>query len=737
IPICVLGAGIILLGTGQTLNMLSMFAFLMALGIVVDDAIVVGENIYSHRNMGKDFYTAAVDGTLEVLPSVTTAIFTTIVAFMPFFFVEGVMGKFIAVMPVAIIAMLAISLVEAATALPCHLAESKKRRLVEKKPNALMQLINKASSVCGGGLNWFGDNVYLPCLRFLLTYPLLGVGIGLFLLLSTFSMAKVGLIKIDPFPQTDSNLILAQVAFPDGTPARVTNAATKRIEQAARRVSQRLQNEKDGVEMTEEEMAKALDSRKPKGPVKLTFRQVGTLSDQGAMGATGSGSGSSVGQVFVELKDASIRTLSSTELINLWRKEAGEISGSERVIYDSAALGPGGKPIEFKLLAPSDETEQLIAAVEEAKETLSGYAGAYDVRDDATPGKTEFQIRVKDRAQSMGLSSADLAETIRNSYYGAEVMRLQRGRHEVKLMVRYPEDERTSLAQFNEIRVRGNDGIERPITELAEITVAQAYAEINRLNQQRSITITADLDKTEGNQFEISQSLKDAFASAEWKEKYPDVGVNWEGQSQQTTESLTSLMVGSAAAMVIMYLLLVVEFRSYFQPLLIMAIIPFGAIGAAWGHLLMNLEITLFSFFGLVALTGIVVNDSIVLVDFINARVRGGMDPQEAVLEAGRRRLRPVFLTSLTTIGGLIPMLLETSFQAQFLVPMAASIAFGLALSTLLVLFQVPVFFRIYLIICEWFGFDVTQVGHHGHAEGKEEEEAETEETGTGELVTA
>ena len=235
--------------------------------------------------------------------------------------------------------------------------------------------------------------------------------------------------------------------------------------------------------------------------------------------------------------------------------------------------------------------------------------------------------------------------------------------------------------------------------------MTQAYSEINRLDQQRSITVTADLDATEGNTYQITGSLKEALPDL-FESKYPAVSVSWEGQAQQTSESVNSLLIGSAAAILAMYLLLVVEFRSYIQPLLILAIIPFGVIGATWGHAVMGIEVTLFSFFGLVALTGVVVNDSIVLVDFINARIRGGMDQEQALLEAGRRRLRPVFLTSLTTIGGLAPMLTETSFQAQFLVPMATSIAFGLMLSTLLVLFQVPVFFRIYLIVSEALGFD-------------------------------
>ncbi len=711
IPISVMGAAIILLNTGQTLNMLSMFAFLMALGIVVDDAIVVGENIYAHRGMGKDFVTAAIDGTVEVLPSVFAAVMTTIIAFMPFFFVSGVMGKFIAVMPVAIIAMLTISLIEASTALPCHLSHDPKEKahtVIGKIVSALSlglrpieAIFNKGSTFCGGLMDYFGDRIYMPMLRFLLTFPLLGVGGGLAALFITIAFVKAGYISINPFPKTDSNQILAQVVYPDGTPARVADEATARIERAVRKVSE---------QVYEDAAAKgeAIDAEggATRGPVKLTFRQVGQLTAQGPMRSTNGGNGSNVGQVFVELRDATERNITSSDLINLWRKEAGEFNGAELVRFDSASVGPGGQPIEFKLLAQASDQAELDQAVEAVKDYLGTFTGVYDIRDDATPGKLEFQIRVKDSAQAMGVTSADLAETIRNAYYGAEVMRLQRGRHEVKLMVRYPVDERSSLTQFSEIRVRGSDGVERPITELADPVVVRGYSEINRLDQQRSITITADLDASEANAQQIADTLRNVYFAGDFKEKFPNVSVNWEGQQQQTFESITSLGIGSAMALLAMYILLVVEFRSYFQPLLIMAIIPFGIIGAIWGHAFMDLQVTLFSFFGLVALTGVVVNDSIVLVDFINHRVRAGMDQHEALLEAGRRRLRPVFLTSLTTIGGLVPMLLERSFQAQFLVPMATSIAFGLMLSTILVLFQVPVFFQLYLIVSQWMGVD-------------------------------
>lgn len=711
IPISVLGAGAILLNTGQTLNMLSMFAFLMALGIVVDDAIVVGENIYAHRSMGKDFVRAAIDGTVEVMPSVITAVMTTIIAFMPFFFVSGVMGKFIAVMPVAIIAMLAISLVEVATALPCHLSHDpsgKPHTVVAKILRSLSlgirpieALFNRGSTLCGGLMDRFGDRVYMPTLKFMLTYPLLGLGGGLALLFITVAVVKAGYIPINPFPKTDSNQILAQIVYPDGTPSRVADEATTRMERAVREVSEELYEQA----VASGNPPTATDGA-TRGPVKLTFRQVGQLSAQGPMRSAGGGNGGHVGQVFVELRDSTERDISSSDLINLWRKKAGEFNGAELVRFDSASIGPGGQPIEFKLLAQAVHQPELDQAVEDTKRFLGTFNGVYDIRDDATPGKLEFQIRVKDQAQSMGITSADLAETIRNTYYGAEVMRLQRGRHEVKLMVRYPIEERNSLTQFSEIRVRGNDGVERPITELAELVVVRGYSEINRLDQQRSITITADLDASEANAQQVANALRSDYFAGDFKQRYPNVSVNWEGQQQQTFESITSLGIGSALALLAMYILLVVEFRSYFQPLLIMAIIPFGIIGAVWGHALMGLEVTLFSFFGLVALTGVVVNDSIVLVDFINHRVRAGAEQQTALIEAGRRRLRPVFLTSLTTIGGLIPMLLERSFQAQFLVPMATSIAFGLMLSTVLVLFQVPVFFQLYLIVSQWMGVE-------------------------------
>jgi multidrug efflux pump subunit AcrB len=309
-----------------------------------------------------------------------------------------------------------------------------------------------------------------------------------------------------------------------------------------------------------------------------------------------------------------------------------------------------------------------------------------------------------------GVTPTQLGETIRNTYFGAEVMRLQRGRHEVKLMVRYPEQERRSLVNFREIRVRTDDGNEQPITELAQIDLNRGFSEINRVDQMRSITISADLDETTANADLIISSLQDSFVP-DLLERYPALAVRWEGQREQSRDSVGSLMKGFGIAIVSMYVLLVLQFRSYVQPLLILAIVPFGMIGAVWGHAVMGLPLTLFSMFGLVALSGVVINDSIVLIDFINSRVRDGVPMHAALMESGERRFRPIFLTSMTTIAGLIPLMTERSFQAQLLIPMATSLAFGLMLATFLVLFLVPVFYSLYLRSFDWYLWVLSAIG--------------------------
>jgi len=703
IPISLTGAGIYLLYTGETLNMLTMFAFLMAVGIVVDDGIVVGENIFQHRLRGKSNLQAAIDGATEVLPSVFSSIATTIIAFMPLFFVSGVMGKFIAVMPVAIIAMLLVSLFESAIALPGHLSHD------EKPPKTALQRLKYYASQslkpierffeaigrpCNAALDWFGERFYSPILALSLKYPALPVAAGLLVVLIAGGMVRSGIVPFEFFPSLDGKTIIGQVVYPDGTPVTITSEATRRMEAAMRTVSERIYDEESikGTNKT----PKPEDPSAPNGPVVLTFLQVGSAA-QGDPAAGDRISGSHVGQVQVEIHEATLRNVTSDDLINQWREEAGIFPGAERVTFQAANIGPGGKPLEFKILAPRQDVAALEAGVEAAKEALSNFSGVYDVRDDSAPGKIEFQFSIKERAKSLGITVADLSETVRNAYYGAEVMRLQRGRHEVKLMVRYPLEQRRSLADFKDLKVRGPDGIERPITELADIATPRGYSEINRLDQLRSITVSAEIDTAQGNAALVAGKLKESLVP-ELLAKYPTLRFRWEGQQQETAESFFSLVTGFSIAMLAMYLLLVFEFTSYLQPLIILAIVPFGVVGAIFGHAFMGLSLTLFSIFGMVALAGVVVNDSIVMVDFINQRIRRGIPVNEALMTAGSSRLRAVFLTSVTTVAGLFPMLIEKSFQAQALIPMATSLAFGIMASTCLVLLIVPFLYKMYAL---------------------------------------
>ena len=722
---------------GQTLNMLSTFGFLMALGILVDDAIVIGENIYAHRQQGKSFMQGAIDGTIEVLPSIAASVCTTVIAFMPLLFVVGIMGKFIAVLPIAVIAMLLISLFESTFILPCHLAHGheedappptltgRARQRMQAMPPlrrmtfgmvlvggaALLSFFSGPLQLLAAVLKWINQHAqvwldgvisraYAPSVRWALRNPATVIAASLGILLITVGVVRSGLTPFIIFPRTDSKTLTASLTFPDGTPSDVTLDALSRIEQSAIELNNRY----------EQETGK---------PIFWLYRRtVGSAESQSGPGRTSTKSGSNLGSVVVELVDSAERDVTSEQVVREWREAAGQFAGVESLTFGSRNRGPGGTPIEFKLLAKAEQVEQLERAVsrvtgaglEDGQQgLLEKYAGVHDIADDSRPGKWEFQLSVKPGARAMGIPLRELAETVRASYYGDEVMRLQRGRHEVKLMVRYPRADRRSLSDFHEIRVRSNDGLERPLTEIADVQVQRSYSEINRVDQLRSITITADVDESRANAREIVADLQRNHIPALLAE-FPAVSVRWEGQQEQTTESVQSLLFGFGVALMAMFLLLTFEFGSYGMPLLIMGIIPFGVVGAIGGHLLMGMPITLFSLFGIVALTGVVVNDSIVLIDFINHRVRrDGAGLEDALIEAGCRRFRPVMLTSVTTIAGLLPMLLETSFQAQILIPMATSLAFGLMLATVLVLVLVPVFYLLYAKAFGIRGIDETQ----------------------------
>ncbi len=543
---------------------------------------------------------------------------------------------------------------------------------------AILKWLNPYFSRAFDHFTW---RAYAPALRSVLRHPGLTICVSVTIVLLTAGLVAGGIVRYEFFPKFDVPRVEAAITYPDGTPDKVTAAAVRRIEDALTRVGKRFTE--DGQD-----------------PVKTVQSSVGYVNGQGSSGMQSQSTGGHLGKVEAELVDPSLRTARSEQIVNAWREEAGAFPGAESIIFQSPAFGPAGRKIEFKLLAPRDKSDKLEEAVEKVKAKLATYPGVFDVDDDSRPGKAELQVDLKPAAVALGVQRADLFETVRAAYFGEEVMRVQRGRHEVKIMVRFPESDRRSFANFDDIRVRSTDPetggmIERPITELADVSIGRGPSEINRVNRLRSVTIYCDVDEAVGNTADIVSDLEATAIPAALAE-YPSVSVLWKGQQQQQSESTNSMMIGMVCALIGMFALLTIEFRSYLQPLLILMIIPFGIVGAILGHWLLDLPISFFSTMGLVALTGVVVNDSIVLIDFVNIKLKEGLGLNEALFEAGTRRIRPVFLTSATTVAGLAPMVFEKSFQAQLLVPMAAAICFGLMMTTALVLLLLPAVYSLY-----------------------------------------
>ena len=484
------------------------------------------------------------------------------------------------------------------------------------------------------------------------------------------------------FPKLDGREVVATIAFPNGTSAQFAESATQELKQAIL----------DLDDEYEEEFGSSF--------IRNINEGVGEIGNQN-MGPTGVTNGSHVGSVQIQLTQPGERSWTTRDIINKWRERVPKIAGTEVLKFNSPSMGPGGQAIEFKLLADDNSVEYLEQAAEDCKKYLASKKGVFDIEDDQREGKTEQLFKLNEEGRALGLSETAISSTLRSVFFGEEVQRLQRGRHEVKLMVRYPKDDRTRSEVVDEIRIRGTDGTERPIQEVAVSDFKKAYSEINRLNQRRAITITADAEKEKGGDpVKIIAEMR-ATAIPEILQKYKDdyganLTVDWEGEQAQTMESVTSMFVGFAIALLAIFIVLTLEFQSYVQPLIILAIIPFGWLGAILGHAALQLNLTLFSFFGLIALTGVVINDSIVLVDFINRQIRNGVPLTDALMAAGRRRFRPILLTSLTTVAGLVPMLTETSVQAQVLIPMAASLIFGLITGTFLILILVPMFYQFY-----------------------------------------
>ena len=660
IPISFMAGLLILPRLDVSINMVSLFAFIMVLGIVVDDAIVVGENIFRRHQEGFAPLEGAVQGTLQVGRPVVFAVLTTVAAFYPLLLGTGTMGKIIRTIPIVVIVVLFGSLVECLLVLPSHLVTSKGRSegSMEQKRTAL-------------ALRWFITGPYVKTVDFCVRWRYATVAFGMAVLLLTFGIWRAGWIKFTLFPKVESDYLICSLTMPAGTPVERTMDIASYLEQSGK-----------------EALAEAEKNRSKDSPLLLQniITRVGVhMRGAGPMGS-GPESGGHLAQITLELLEGEKRDVTATQLAKLWRQKAGSIPDAESVTYQSILFSPGN-PVEVNLSLGNHE--MLLAAAEELKEELSRYPGVFDINDSFMPGKEEMQLKLKLGARSLGLTLDDLAQQVRHAFYGAEALRLQRDQDEVKVLVRYPESERKSLGYVEDMRIRTPAGDEVPFSEVAEVTMKQGYSTIERAQRRRVIVVTADVDESVINANELRIDLENRFMP-QLQQKYPGLRFTMEGEGKEQKESLADVIRGFIIALFLIYALLAIPFRSFTQPFVVMTAIPFGMVGAVMGHLLMGHNLSLLSLFGIVGLAGVVVNDSLVLLYTTNRMREEEMSAHDAITRAGALRFRAIILTSLTTFAGLTPMILERSLQAQFLIPMAVSLGFGVLFATVITLLLVP-----------------------------------------------
>lgn len=670
-----MGALWVLPGLGVTINLLSLFAFVLVLGIVVDDAIVVGENIYTHQARSREGLESAIRGAQEVMVPVFFGVLTTVAAFAPLTTVPGNTGKVMKVIPLIVIPVLLFSLVESYLVLPAHLRNIHAKDF--EQVHGLRGLWRAVQNAMDAALQWWIRRIYQPSLDWCLRWRYLTLTAALMLLVFTAALVAGGRIKFVFFPNVEGENVAAFLTMPLGTPAEVTAETVRKIEAAAFKLQEELIRERGEKERT---LFRHVMASVGEQPYLTAMRRGGGRIAAQITGAH-------LGEIQVELAPAEERTISAVEIANRWRELTGPVPDAVELTFTGTLFTPGD-PINVQFTGP--DIDELRQVAERFKERLAGFTGVKDIADTYRAGKQEIKLQIKPEAESLGLTLSDLGRQVRQAFYGEEAQRIQRGRDEVKVMVRYPESARRSLGDLEELRIRATGGVEVPFSQVAVARPGQGFATITRVNRQRAISVTADVDASQANANEINRELRDRVLP-ELLAEHPAVRFTFEGERREQRETLGGVMRGLVVALLLIYALLAIPLASYLQPFIIMAAIPFGFVGAVYGHVVMGLDLTILSMFGLVALAGVAVNDSLVMVDFINRFRALGHSVIEGVRQAGVARFRAILLTSLTTFAGLFPLIMEKSLQAKFLIPMAVSLAFGVIFSTFVSLVLVPV----------------------------------------------
>ncbi len=672
VPISFLGALAVMPFLGVTLNLVSMFGFILVLGIVVDDAIVTGENVYSHLQHHGDGQRAAIEGTKQMAVPVTFGVLTTVAAFLPLLMIDGVRGKIFAQIPLVVIPVLIFSLIESKFVLPSHLQYMKLREGVNKDQSKKLNILTRLQQKISRSLELFIEKIYSPILNILLNWRYLTLAVFISVLILTIAIVVSGRYKYTFFPRIQSEVVTATLLMPEGTAIEITEKYLDKMLATA---------EKLQLKYIEPETKKPL--------IQHILQTVGSVGFRPRAGVNGK---SYLGMVSFELLPPEKRSLkiSTPEIVAEWRKLIGPVPGAKELSF-FAELGRGGSPINVQL--KGYDFKELNGLAQQVKDKLGEYEGLHDIKNSFEGGKDEVQLRIRPEAEQLGLNLSLIGTQVRHAIYGTEVQRIQRKLSEVKVMIRLPKNERVSLPDLQNLLIRTPRGAEIPLSEVAEIKLGIGTSTIKRVDRERIINITADLNKEKIDANSVASDLK------EWLPtiliNHPGITFDLEGEQREQKKFGKSLGFGFLTALITIYILLAIPFGSYIQPLMVMSIIPFSIIGAIGGHVIMGISLSISSIMGVLALIGVVVNDSLVLVDYTNKQIKAGVPVSQAIRQAGGARFRPILLTSLTTFAGLTPLIMEKSTQAQFLIPMAVSLGFGILFATLLTLVLIPTFYLI------------------------------------------
>ncbi|SDS40449.1 Multidrug efflux pump subunit AcrB [Polaribacter sp. KT25b] len=663
LPVAFFGMFIFAAQFDVTINILSLFGMIIVIGILVDDGIVIGENIYHHYyDLGKSKIQAAIDGTMEVIPPIVSAILTTIIAFSTFFFVDGRMGNFFSQVSTIVLLTLSVSLIEALVILPAHIAHSKaldRKRLEkgeEKKKNVIDTFFNKINKFADGLLMKLRDKLYIPFLKFGLKYKILAFSIPIALMIFTKFAMDAGVVKQSFFPRVASDRVQIVLTMPQGTNDQITDSIISSIEEKVWLINKEYSAKQSGDLQVIENVIKRV------------------------------GPGSANATLTVNLLPGEARDFSSPEITNSISDKVGKVQGVESLVFGSGG-NFGGSPVAVSLLG--NNIDELKAAKQELKQELESNILLKDIADNDPAGIKEVSITLKDNAYLLGLSLQSVMAQVRNGFFGMQAQRFQRGQDEIKVWVRYNRNDRSSIKNLDDMRIVTPTGVRIPFSEIGNYTIKRGDIAINHLNGKREIQITADLRDLETSAADVLDDIK-VRIMPKIMSKYHSISALYEGQNREANKTKDSLNIVLPIILLLIYIVIAFTFRSYSQPILLIIMIPFSMIGVALGHYFHNFPIGILSFLGIIALIGIMVNDGLVLIGKFNNYLKEGIKFDDALIKAGQSRFRAIFLTSLTTIAGLAPLLLEKSRQAQFLKPMAISISYGIAIATVLTLIMLP-----------------------------------------------